>query len=203
MSLLSWGSFSGAKSDLRRGRRRLTGWLLSLPGSPPRLPGAGAAPTQHLPFAPSPGVRPPSLQLRRGAPASPPRAGIWLSPGASAPRRRPPTPPTSLLPQGGRSRGPGPRSRPRGAGLRGNPALGDAATWRPDPGSAARPEGWGAAAEGRNPALPAGTASAGSFQESGWAGSAAPLFPRLPLRPGGRPRGPIPESWAIISPGVK
>lgn len=117
-----------------------------------------------------------------------------------SPPRRPSTPPTSQLPG---HPAPGPRSQPSVPLLPGNARLGDAATCRPDPVSTACLKGWGAAAEGGNPA-PWGS------------DSLRPVFPGIPMdlfaraeprlataQPHCGPRGRSLDSGALIAPVVK
>lgn len=148
---------------------------LFLPGALPRLPQPGnSTPIHHLHCAPSPGVRAASLLLRHWVHTSPP--DIWISPRAYDPRGGLPLRPAVSSPwacaQGNPNSGPS-LAQPSSVGIRRWAMLPPAGGTREVQRAL---EDWGAAAEGGNPALPAGTASAGSFQESGWACWAAPLL---------------------------
>ncbi|XP_074198010.1 uncharacterized protein LOC141573540 [Camelus bactrianus] len=129
-------------------------------------PGQGAAPHPACPFQPRPrgSISPtptlsPDVSSVFGYQVFTHRDGLLPHPPARSPEEA----------LGGPAPGPSPRSQPRAAWLRGNLVLSDAATSRPDPGSTSCLKGWPLAAAGGIPPLPTGTASAGSFQESGWA----------------------------------
>ena len=172
-----------AKSHLRPNRRRLSTREPSFSGSPPRLPGPGAAPTHHLPFALSPGG---GLHLSNSCTVSPSLIRLWVSgshPAPNAHRGVPASRPlASSLPRGDPA--PGPRRA-----LWGSVGI---PRWAMLPPAARSPEAQGAWRAGARPPRVGirrsqpGQPPRGLSKESGWACFAAPLLAWLPLGPSGR-----------------